>query len=126
MEIDQIVLFFLIVFLIVFLVDYLFILKRKSNYLLNNRVNKKKKKVDIMEISYLAFKFKIEKTSLYKKSIILWISFLNAFIISLVSTVISSIPLKMGWQLLIGFVLLFGLIYAIYDIFGRILVKKGY
>ena len=41
-------------------------------------------------------------------------------------TVISNIDLYIVWQLLIGFVLLFALIYSLYEIYGRHLVKKGY
>ena len=82
--------------------------------------------MEIGEINYLAYKFKIPKQDLYKVSIILWIAFVNAFIISLVSTVVTSVPLAICWQLLIGFALLWGLIYSLYEIFGRVLIKKGY
>jgi|SRR5574344_901857 hypothetical protein len=128
MSIDECILFFLITWLVIFFCDYFFILRSKLNYLLGNnkKKNKKIKNVDITEISYLAKKFKIEKRSLYKTSIILWIGLLNAFIISLTSTIITMIPLNIAWQFLIGFALLFGLIYAIYELFGRVLIRKGY
>ena len=53
-----------------------------------------------------------------------WCAIINAFIISSVVTIISNIKLKMMWQLLIGFVLLFALIYSLYEIYGRHLIKK--
>jgi hypothetical protein len=120
MSIDECILFFLITWLVIFFCDYFYLLGN------NKKKNKKIKNVDITEISYLAKKFKIEKRSLYKTSIILWIGLLNAFIISLTSTIITMIPLNIAWQFLIGFALLFGLIYAIYELFGRVLIRKGY
>ena len=62
----------------------------------------------------------------FYKSVILWTALINSFIIAFVSTVISAIPAHVVWQLLVGFVLIFGLIYALYEIYGRILVKKGW
>ena len=40
--------------------------------------------------------------------------------------VISSIPWSIGFSMLLGFVLLFGLIYSLYEFLGRSLVKKGW
>ena len=92
--------------------------------------NTKKKKIELNkefgEINYLTAKFKLDKNKLNYKSCILWISLINAFIIAFVSTVISAIPAKIIWQLLVGFVLIFALIYSLYEIYGRILVKKGF
>ena len=56
---------------------------------------------------------------------LLWICILDAFIISFVGTFITILPVKFGWQFLIGFVLLFALIYALFEIYGRHLVNKG-
>ena len=112
------VLFFLILMLIVFIVDYLFVMKRK--------LKGKKKNNEIMEVNYLVAKFKLDRNNIYLKPMCLWCSLINGFIISLTVTVISNIKLKMMWQLLIGFVLLFGLIYSIYEIYGRHLVRKGW
>lgn len=111
--------FFITLLLIVFFIDYFLIIKRKLK-------SKKKKNDDIMEINYLIAKFKLDKTKVLYKPVGLWCALINAFIISFVSTVISNIKLHMMWQLLIGFVLLFGLIYSLYEIYGRHLVKKGW
>ena len=54
------------------------------------------------------------------------VSLIDAFIISFVFVVITIIPWDMGFSMLLGFVLLFGLIYALYEILGRVLVKKGW
>ncbi|MCR5787938.1 MAG: hypothetical protein K6G37_02520, partial [Bacilli bacterium] len=56
----------------------------------------------------------------------MWCSLINGFIISVTVTVISNIKLHIAWQLLIGFALVFGLIYSVYEIYGRHLVKKGW
>ena len=112
-------LFFFVVALIIFAFDYFFVLRRKLK-------SKKIKNEEIMEISYLIAKFKLDKNKILYKPMCLYIALINGFIMSFVVTVISNIKLKMMWQLLIGFVLLFGLIYSIYEIYGRILVKKGF
>ena len=112
-------LFFLFLLLIVFFTDYFFIMRKKLK-------GKKKKKEDIMEINYLVMKFKLDKSKILYKPVAMWCALINAFIISFVSTVISNIKLHMAWQLLIGFVLLFGLIYSTYEIYGRHLVRKGW
>lgn len=112
-------LFFLIVGVIVFLFDYIFVLKRKLK-------NKKFKNDQIMEINYLISKFNLDKNKILYKPMCLYCALINGLIISGVVTIISNIKLKMIWQLLIGFVILFGLIYAIYEIYGRHLVRKGW
>ena len=124
--------FFGILMILVFVVDYFFINLKKYNQIVNKGkkkvTNKKKKEVssEIGELNYLVAKFKLDKKKINYKSAILWISFINAFIISFVSTVISAIPGHIIWQLLVGFVLIFILIYSLYEIYGRILVKKGW
>lgn len=124
MDISKDILFFLIVWIIIFLIDYFFMLKPKIKKVKNEQTKKSGKKVDIMEITYISTKFNIPKQNLLKKYICLWVAFLNAFIISFVSTFITALPIKMIFQIMIGFVLLIALIYAIYEIFGRILKKK--
>lgn len=112
-------LFFFVIGLVLFMLDYLFLMKRKLK-------SKKVKNDEIMEINYLISKFKLDKNKVLYKPMCLYCSLINGFIISFTVTVISNIKLKMIWQLLIGFVIVFGLIYAIYEIYGRILVKKGW
>lgn len=102
-------------FFIVVYVVYFFMLKSKL---------KRKKEKTIGEISYLIRKFHLDVRKIDYWKMILPISLINAFIISFVATVIMLFPVNMIWQLLIGFVLLFFLIYAIYEIYGRHLVKK--
>ena len=113
------ILFFLVLAIVIFLIDYIFVFKRriKSKIVKNDQ---------IMEFSYLIYKFKLDKNKVLYKPMGLYCALINGFIISGVVTIISNIKVKMIWQLLIGFVLLFGLIYSVYEIYGRILVKKGW
>ncbi len=117
----------IITFILIFLIDYCFILLPKYNIMSGKKKAKKnKKEVSMMELLYLQKKFKLDLFKVDLDYLIKWFAFLNAFIISLTSTIIMLIPLNMIFQLLIGFVLLIGLIYALYELLGRHLVKKGW
>ncbi len=108
------ILFFLVLFLIVFVV----------NYLSSIRKIKKHKTNKIELLNYLIRRFRLDKTKIKPFKIILVISLINAFIISFVTTFITILDISFLWQIMIGFVLLFGLIYSLYEIYGRYLVKK--
>lgn len=126
MKYESAIYIFIILMFIVFIVDYYLINKRKLTLIKNKGITKrgKKKKIkNISEIDYLVGKFKLNKKKLKEEKVIIWISLINSFIISSVSSVIMLMPFKMMWQLLIAFVLLFGLIYALYEIYGRYLKK---
>ncbi len=113
--------------LLVFLIDYYLINKRKLKHMTNKSKSKKtkgpKKEKSIGELDYLISRFKLNKRKLNKEKAIIWISLINSFIISFVSCIVMLLPLKMIWQLLIAFVLLFALIYSLYEIYGRHLKK---
>ncbi len=117
----ELLIIFSLIFLIVFIVYYMIL---KNNYLKNNK-KKKKKKNDVTEILYLVSKFKLKKEDLINKKMFIIISLLNAFIISIVCTIIFLIDTPFYIRLIIGFVLLFALIYALYELLGRYLVKVG-
>ena len=117
----------IITFIIVFLVDYFAILVPKNNILSGKKKQKKnKKEVTMMELQYLQKRFALDLFKVDMDYVIKWFAFLNAFIIAFTSTVIMLIPVNMVLQLLIGFVLLLALIYSLYEIYGRHLVKKGW
>ena len=118
---------FIALFIIVFVVDYFFINKRKLNLIKNKGVTKKgrrKKIKNISEVDYLSAKFKLNTKKLDMDKVIIIISFINAFIISIVSSIIMLMPFAIMWQMIIAFALLFGLIYALYEIYGRHLKHK--
>lgn len=113
-------------FILVFLIDYFLINKRKLNLIKNKGVTKngKKKKIkNIGELDYIIAKFKLDFKKINAERVIIGISLINSFIIAIVSFIIMIIPLHIMWQMLIAFVLLFLLIYSLYEILGRYLKK---
>lgn len=106
--------FFFVLFIIIFI----------FNYLTNYRKVKKKKYKKIGEMNYLIAKFKLDKNKINYKKEILYISLINSFIISSVGTFVTCLDLVIFLQLALGFVLLFALIYSLYEIYGRHLLKK--
>ncbi len=116
---------FLILFLLIFMVDYLFI-KRRYLKRLNGKKKKKKKDNELMELSYLIVKFKLDKSKLPLNKLLVIISLINAFIISIVSVTVLLLDTYTIVRLLVGFVLLMGLIYSLYEILGRILERRGF
>ncbi len=116
----------IITFVLVLVVDYFFILMPKYKVISGKKAKKKNKNYAIMEVQFLTTRFKLDENKIDYKFLLKIIAFLNALIISFTSTIIMYIPLKMGWQLLIGFVIVFSLIYALYELLGRYLVKKGW
>ena len=105
--------FFIILFILVFLIEYIY----------DFRKIKKKKTDTIMITSYVINKFKLDKTKINYKKELKWMCLINSFIIAGVSTIVSCIDTYIILQLGIGFVLLFLLIYALYEIYGRHLKK---
>ena len=111
---------FLVVYLLVFLVYYLFICRKKKT-----KKQKGPKGFKITsEMYYIITKFKLDEKSLDLKKLAKGVALINAFIIAFVSTVLISLKMQVILRLLIGFVLLFILIYACYEIYGNYL-KKG-
>ena len=108
------ILFFLIVFLVIFVINYISSLKKI----------KKKKKLELVD--YLVTRFKLSPKKIKARKMVLTISLINAFIISSVATCITMLDISFIWQFMIGFVLVFALIYSLYEIYGRYLVNKGY
>ena len=113
---EFIIYFYILVFMIVFLV----------NFIMDLIKIKKRKFKKIGEIQYLVNKFNLDINKIKYKTTSLTISLINAFIIATVTTIDSFLDAIMAIQLLCGFVLLFVLIYMLYEIYGRILIKKGY
>ncbi len=112
---------YLIYFGIIFIIVFLFY------FLLLNRIKLKKQNYNkIGEINYLIKKFKLDPKKINYQATANIVALINAFIISFTCVAITIFEMKLMWQLLIGFVLLFSLIYSIYEIYGRILVKKGW
>ena len=117
----------LILFVLIFLVNYLLVFKKGYDNIKKQKKKKKNKKIeDFMGLSYLIPKFSLDVNKLNLNYVFLMVSLIDAFIISIVFFVIASIPWSIGFSMLLGFVLLFGLIYSLYELLGRSLVKKGW
>ena len=111
----ELIIFFLITYLFIFLIDFLFICRK----------GKKRKSFRITnEGLYLIKRFNLDESKLSIKYLDFHISIINAFIISFVSVTISLIDANIIIEFGVGFILLFLLIYAMYEIYGRIIVKK--
>ena len=108
--------FFAIMFLLIFIITYCMNL---NNY-------KKRKYTSIGELNYLLKKFNLDRKKLPVRKMLLVFSLIDAFIMAFTASFITALPVNTVFQMLIGFFLLFALIYALYEIYGRHLVKKGY
>ena len=116
-----------ILFIVIFLVDYLGIKLLYLRRLTGKKKSKKNKKNnELMELSYLIGKFKLDKDKLPIKVLLPIISAINALIISLVAVVVIATNTYIILQFLMGFVLLILLIYALYELLGRFLERRGY
>lgn len=115
------------VFFIIFLVNFFWVFKKRYKSILKQKKKKRVKKLDdFVGFSYLVPKFKLDINKMDLNYMFFCISLLNAFIISFVFMIVYIIPWGLMFKMLLGFVLLFGLIYALYELLGRHLVKKGW
>lgn len=114
--------------LILFAFSLVFVfLGRLILYLISKRKKKKKGNDGIsIEIKYLCTKFKLDRSRIDKKSFAALISFLDALIISTTLIIVISITENFVLELLLGMFILLALIFVVYEIVGRILVKKGF
>lgn len=131
-EIIYNLIFFIVVFLMVYIFCYYIagnikVPKEKNKYKTTSKGKKVKKEKPFKytnEGKLMIIRYNLDEKKVDYQELLRWTSFCNAFIISLTSTIICNIPLKMYYQLAIGFVILFGLIYSIFEIVGRHLNKK--
>ena len=123
------IIFFIVVFLIVYIFCYYIAGRIKVPKDKNKTKGKDKKKKEKQfkytnEGKLMIIRYNLDEKKVDYQELLRWTSFCNAFVISLTCTIICNIPLKMYYQLAIGFVILFGLIYSIFEIVGRHLNKK--
>ena len=114
-------------FVLIFLINFLWVFKRGYENIKKQKKKKKNRKLeDFIGLSYLIPKFNLDINKMNLNYVFFMVSLIDAFIISFVFVVITIIPWDMGFSMLLGFVLLFGLIYSLYEFLGRSLVKKGW
>ena len=77
-----------------------------------------------VEIYYLIKRFKLNMRLTKYKTIKLIVSILNSFIVAFTFTVIINLKVKYVYKLMIAFLIMFILIYSLYEITGRILKRK--
>ena len=118
---------FLGIFIIVFL-GHLFLITRPAILRMTgkkkDKKSKKKKDKPLGEIEYLCNKFKLDRNKLNYRELLFMIPLIDSLIITFVTMVIDLVPLPFIFKLMIGFILLMGLIYALYEIYGKHLLKK--
>ena len=115
------------VFIVVFLVNYFLIYNYGYNSIKKQKKKKRQKKIEeYIGFSYIIPKFNLDINKMNLNISFLLLSLINAFIIGLVFVIIYLIPWSLSFRMLLGFVLLFGLIYSLYEILGKIFVKKGW
>ena len=116
---------FLVIFVLVYIGDLIFVIRPAILQITGKKKSKKKKKEkQLMEVEYLCNKFKLNRNKLNYKEFMFTFPLINSFIITLVTLILELIRIPFIFRLLIGFVLLLGLIYAIYEIYGNRLKKK--
>ena len=102
---------FVTIFFIYFFVFYLYGLK-------------KKKIKNSMQVELILVRQNLKKKDINEKSIGIIICLIDSLIISTSGTVATSLNVNYIWQILIGFAMLMGLIFSLYEIFGRIIKRK--
>lgn len=112
------ILFFIIVFLILLFLFTIFY---------RNRIGKNKGK-KLSEVRYFIKKFKLDKNKMDLRKFYNGIALINSLIVSFVTTLLMYMDIVWDFnyilELLIGFILLFLLIYSLYEIYGNILKRK--
>ena len=110
--------FSVIFFCVLFIVFYLIY------YFIFDDMLKKEKYTKISELTFLVSKFKLEKKKMDYKKCLKGVAIINGFIISFTITIIDILPINIMFKLGVAFVMLMGLIYSLYMLYGRYLQKK--
>ena len=113
----------LIICLIVFVLSFLL---RFSLYIVSKKNKNKKSKTLMMEMQYLVNRFKLNKKTIDNYKIACLLSFADAIIFSLSLFLTMRLSNNTVVEVLIAFVLVFGLIIIFNEIIGRFLKKRGY
>lgn len=107
--------YFGVAFISVFLIYIIFINRKRKEYVEGKNQ---------LEINYIIKKFGLDMRKTNYKTVKWLVTFINSFIISFTFVILINVNTNYILKLLIGFVILFVLIYSIYEIVGKILKKK--
>ena len=105
---------FLIFYVVIFLFYMVFINRKKKDY-------SKLKKGDLLKVFIARYDLDMRKHD-YKKVLTLYTA-AQVFIISFTAALIMNIK-NYFWKILISFIVIFTLIYALFEILGRVLKKR--
>ena len=105
---------FVLLFVLINLVYYLYYSKKKSDY-------SKLKKNDEIKLFIARYNLDMRKTNY--KTVLRIIGFCNSFIISFAAILVLNIK-NYFWKIGVAFIVIFVLIYALFEIFGRLLKKR--
>lgn len=105
---------FVLLFLIFYIVYRVFINKRKKEY-------SKLKKTDFVKVFVARYDLDIKKTKY--KTILNTVALINSIIISFTSTLILNVE-NYFWKIAVSFIVVFVLVYSLYEVSGRILKNK--
>jgi len=101
--------FFTFVFLLVFTIYFIYLKIKVKN-------NKK-----IMELEIMIKQHKLNRAWINYNIQVIFVSIINALIIAFVTSFVSLFEMNYGIQMALAFVFLLGLIYSLYELYGRIL-----
>ena len=93
-------------------------------YFIFDDMLKKEKYTKISELTFLVSKFKLDKKKMNYKKCLNGVAIINGFIIAFTITIIDIIPISIMIKLGVAFVILMGLIFSLYVLYGRYLQKK--
>ena len=93
---------------------------------LANQKKKRKKDSEIIEVKYLCITNDIDRNKLLSNKMMIVFSIINAIIVDFVFIIVMLIKVPIFVRFIIGLVLFLGLIYSIYGILGKYLLKRGY
>lgn len=91
----------------------------------SKRKNKKNRSDLAIEFKYLSSKFALDREKLDTLKMARIVSLLDAIIISVTFTVVSFIT-DMWLVFVLGIVIVFGLIFGLYEVLGSVLKRKGF
>ena len=105
---------FVLLFLLVLIVYLVFVNKRRSDY---------SKLKDGSYVKAFIARYNLDMRKTNYKDVLTIVAFINAFILSFTSALVLNID-KYIWKIVISFIVVFVLIYALYEIAGRYLKNK--
>ena len=108
------IIFFCVLFVVFYLIYY---------FIFDDKL-KKEKYTKISELTFIVSKFKLDKKKMDYRKCLNGVAIINAFIISFTITIIDLLPIDIMFKLSVAFVMLMGLIFSLYMIYGKHLQKK--